>query len=118
MGSASHSAESSMETATVLECESTVTDRFQTTVPTEVRAALKINKRDKLIYRVSPGAVVLTKADSEDPVLERFLAFMANDIANHPEHVRVIDKGLYDRIQTLVGHIDVDLNAPLSPDDE
>jgi antitoxin PrlF len=99
-----------------------MTDRYQTTVPAEVRTALRLGKRDKLHYRVSAyGEVLLTRAakvEPEDPVLERFLSFMANDLANHPERVRAIDTGLRDRIQALVGHIDIDLSEPLSPDDE
>jgi len=108
-----------MEAATIFECESTVTDRYQTTIPAEVRVALKVGRRDKLLYRVSSaGEVMLTKSEPEDPVLEQFLSFVATDIAKHPERVRAIDTGLYDRIRTLVGHIDVDLNEPLSADDE
>jgi len=37
---------------------------------------------------------------------------------SHPERLRTIDHGLLGRIQALVGHVDVDLDAPLSPDDE
>lgn len=111
-----------MEAAIAFECESTLTERYQTTVPAEVRAALKLRKRDKLHYRVvSPDSVVMTRAtkpEQEDPVLKRFLAFVANDIAKHPERVRAIDQGLYDRIRALVGDVDVNLDEPLSPDDE
>lgn len=122
MGSAGHSTEGVMEAVPVFECESTLTDRYQTTVPAQVRTALKLGKQDKLHYRcTSPGAVLVTRAaelEKDDPVLDKFLSFMANDIANHPERLRAIDKGLYDRIQALVGHIDVDLSEPLSPADE
>jgi antitoxin PrlF len=110
-----------MEAAIAFDCESTVTERGQTTVPAPVRAALKLGKQDKLHWEVSSDAVVITRAtkpDEEDPVLNRFLAFVANDIASHPERLRAIDQGLYNRIQALVGHINVDLNEPLSPADE
>jgi len=106
----------------MFEAESTLTDRYQTTVPEPVRLALKLGKRDKLRYALRPdGSVVMTRApqvDDEDPVLEQFLGFMARNIANHPERLRTIDGALLDRIQVLVGHVDVDLDAPLSPDDE
>ena len=124
VGPVSHSGEDAVEAAAaaVFECESTLTERYQTTVPREVRLALKLDKHDKLHYRsVSPGSVLVTRAaepEKDDPVLDKFLAFMANDLAAHPERVRAIDKGLYDRIRALVGHIDVDLNEPLSPADE
>ncbi len=102
--------------------ESTLTDRYQTTVPEPVRLALKLSKRDKLRYEVrADGSVVMTRAeqaDEEDPVLEQFLEFMARDLTSHPERLRTIDQGLRGRIQALVGNVDVDLDAPLSPDDE
>lgn len=37
-----------------LEAESTLTDRYQTTVPETVRRALKLGKRDKLQYPIRP----------------------------------------------------------------
>lgn len=111
-----------MTTTPVLEAESTLTDRYQTTVPEPVRLALKLGKRDKLRYALRPdGTVLMTRApqtDEEDPVLEQFLNFMARDLASHPERVHNIDRGLIERIQALVGQVEVDLDAPLSPDDE
>lgn len=105
--------------AAALELESTLTDRYQTTVPETVRRALKLGKRDKIHYSIQPdGAVVLTRAVSEDPVLGQFLGFLARDIAAHPERLQVIDAGLLARVQSLVGQVEVDLDAPLSADDE
>jgi len=105
----------------MFEAESTLTDRYQTTVPEPVRAALKLSKRDKLRYAVrADGSVLMTRAESEeeDPALEQFLGFIARDVASHPERLRSIDQGLLNRIKALVGHDDIDLDAPLSPDDE
>jgi antitoxin PrlF len=111
-----------MTTKPVFEAESTLTDRYQTTVPEPVRLALKLGKRDKLRYSLRPdGSVLMTRAPQageEDPVLEKFLDFMARDLASHPERVHRIDRGLIERIQALVGQVDVDLDAPLSSDDE
>ena len=46
-----------------LEAESTLTDRYQTTVPETVRRALRLRKRDKIQYVIRPsGEVVLTRA--------------------------------------------------------
>jgi len=108
--------------AATLEVESTLTDRYQTTVPETVRRALKLGKRDKIHYTIRPdGEVVLSRASSaegDDPVLRHFLGFIARDIANHPERLQVVDSGLVRRIQSLVGGIEVDLDAPLSEDDE
>ena len=106
----------------LFEAESTLTDRYQTTVPEPVRLALKLSRRDKLRYELRPdGSVVMTRAeraDEEDPVLEQFLEFMARDLTSHPERLQAIDHGLLSRIQALVGNVDVDLDAPLSPNDE
>jgi antitoxin PrlF len=105
-----------------LETESTLTDRYQTTVPETVRRALRLGKRDKLRYSIRPGGeVVLTRAEAAegaDPALGQFLKFLAHDIAGHPERLRAVDAGLVERLQSLVGGIDVDLDAALPADDE
>ena len=104
-----------------LELESTLTDRYQTTVPETVRRTLKLGKRDKIHYTIRDGEVVLTRAevtDGDDPVLGQFLGFLARDIASHPERLQAIDTGLVKRIQSLVGGIKVDLDEALSVDDE
>lgn len=105
-----------------LEVESTLTDRYQTTVPETVRRALRLKKRDKIQYVIRPsGEVVLTRANdaqADDPVLGQFLGFLAHDIAAHPERLQTVDESFVQRIQSLVGSMDVDLDAPLSADDE
>jgi len=105
-----------------LEVESTLTDRYQTTVPDTVRKALKLGKRDKIRYAIqSNGRVVITRADSaeeDDPVLGQFLGFLAHDMSDHPERIQSLDTGLVQRIQSLVGGVEIDLDAPLSDDDE
>ena len=106
----------------VMQLESTLTDRYQTTVPASVRRALRLGKRDKIHYTIRPdGEVVLTRAaasDGDDPALAPFLGFLARDIAEHPGRLRAMDAGLVQRIKTLVGVADVDLDASLSADDE
>ena len=107
--------------ASLLKVESTLTDRYQTTVPEPVRRALSLGKRDKIHYTLRPGGeVVLTRAkvSEDDPVLGQFLGFLARDIASHPERLQTVDAQFLHRIQSLVGGIDVDLDAALSADDE
>ena len=108
--------------AATLEVESTLTDRYQTTVPETVRRALRLGKRDKIHYTIRPGGeVVLTRAeDSEedDPVLGSFLGFLARDIASHPERLQAIDASFVQRLQSLTGGIEIDLDAALSAYDE
>ena len=107
-----------------LEVESTLTDRYQTTVPETVRRALRLGKRDKIQYTIRPGGeVVLTRVDAaegEDPVLGQFLGFLARDIASHPERLQAIDSTFVQHIQALASgiEVDLDLDAPLSADDE
>jgi len=108
--------------AATLELESTLTDRYQTTVPDAVRRALKLGKRDKIRYLVqSDGSVVLTRASAapgDDPVLDKFLQFLVHDIESHPARVGRLDAGLAKRIRALVKGVKVDLDAVLSPADE
>ncbi len=110
--------------AAILETESTLTDRYQTTVPEAVRQVLGLGKRDRIHYTIrADGEVVLSRSSSsddsnEDPVLEQFLGFLARDIAGHPARLRTIDAALVERIQSLVDGTEIDLDAPLSPEDE
>ncbi|MEO6959639.1 MAG: type II toxin-antitoxin system PrlF family antitoxin [Burkholderiaceae bacterium] len=108
--------------AAILEVESTLTDRYQTTVPETVRRALSLGKRDKIRYTVrSGGEVVLTRAEvsgGDDPVLGQFLGFLARDIASHPERLRAVDLHFLQRIQSLVGGIEVDLGSALPAENE
>lgn len=103
-----------------LEAESTLTDRYQTTVPETVRRALSLGKRDRVRYSIRPnGEVVMTRASGagEDPVLGHFLDFLARDMVSHPERLQV-DAEIVRRAQSLVDGVAVDLDAALSADDE
>lgn len=105
-----------------LEVKSTLTDRYQTTIPETVRRTLGLGKRDKIQYTIRPGGeVVLTRVeapDGNDPVLGQFLSFLARDVASHPERLQAVDAGFVARLLTLVGGVDVDLDAALPEDDE
>jgi antitoxin PrlF len=107
---------------TTVEADSTLTDRYQTTVPETVRRVLRLGKRDKLRYSIRPnGEVVLSRAataSASDPVLDAFLAFLARDMAEHPERLQALNAELVNRLQTLVGEVELDLDTALSADDE
>lgn len=102
--------------------ESTLTDRYQTTVPDPVRRALKLGKRDKIRYVVQPdGAVLMTRATptaQDDPALGKFLDFLERDIGEHPERVRALGTKLAARVRSLVRDVHVDLDAPLPAEDK
>ena len=106
----------------VLEIESTLTDRYQTTVPETVRRMLHLEKRDKLRYKImADGTVLLSRAASteeSDPALVGFLHFLANDIKARPHAVRALGKSQHARARALIGDVKVDLEAKLDPADE
>lgn len=103
-----------------LQLESTLTDRYQTTIPQAVRRALKLGKRDRIRYLLQPdGAIVMARADGneDDPALGAFLGFLASDLSTHPQRITALDADLRKRLQSLVGEVEVDLDAAL-PDDK
>lgn len=100
---------------------SKLTDRYQTTVPSGVRKQLKLGKGDQIRYCTEPSGRVYIEpvhAGERDPALGAFLDFIETDVKAHPERLRAFDGALHDRLKALVGEIDVDLDEPLSPDDE
>lgn len=105
-----------------LEVESTLTDRYQTTVPETVRRSLRLGKRDKIHYTIrANGEVVLRRAEvleADDPVLGQFLDFLSMDIASRPERLQTLDTRFVQRLKSLTRGVKVDLDAPLSADDE
>ena len=105
---------------TTFHLESTLTDRYQTTVPDGVRRALKLGKRDRIRYLLEKdGSVTLQRADDpEDPILGDFLAFLARDISTNPQRLRAIDAGLVKRMRALTKGVKVDLDSRLDPDNE
>ena len=108
--------------ANAVALESTLTDRYQTTVPTAVRKALRLGKRDKIRYLVQPdGAVVLTrlsKDETADPVLSRFLAFIVHDMDAHPQRLEAVSSTWLRRMRGLVRNVKIDLNERLLPGNE
>jgi len=51
-----------------LESESTLTDLYQTTVLETVRRALRLRKRDKILYVIRPSGEVVVDLDAPLPV--------------------------------------------------
>lgn len=113
---------SATEADFVMEAESSLTDRYQTTVPETVRRALKLGKRDKIHYRVkSSGEVVMERAtpgDDEDPAFGPFLDLLARDIEKQPAALRSFSPAFVKRVRALTRDVHIDLDTPLSPDDE
>ncbi len=108
--------------AEILEIPATITERGQTTVPAAIRKMLALGKRDQVVFRgLANGTVVIAKkqalADEADPVIGKFLKFLANDMAKEPARIRPVPKSLIARGKALVKGVEVDLDAVL-PDDE
>ncbi|WP_257275103.1 MULTISPECIES: type II toxin-antitoxin system PrlF family antitoxin [unclassified Endozoicomonas] len=98
---------------------STLTDRYQTTIPASVRKALELNKQEKLQYEIrSDGSVLLSKyqSDEGDPVIGGFLDFLEQDMKNHPQTLKPVSPELARKLNDLVGEIDTDLDETLGED--
>ena len=107
--------------STTLETESTLTERFQTTVPSSVRRALHLGKKDKIRYVIqADGNVLMTKVEKteDDPVMNKFLSFLANDMQQHPENLQQLTASMRNTVQSLIENVELDLDAPLSDEDE
>jgi antitoxin PrlF len=101
--------------------ESTLTTRYQTTIPEPIRKALGLKKHDKICYTIeSEGKVVISRVNQaqSDPLLGQFLNFLARDIEKNPQQLKAISSDLVSRVQSLVCDVDLDINAPLLDEDE
>lgn len=110
------------KTAEILEIPAAITERGQTTVPAAIRKMLALGKRDQVVFRwLADGTVVIAKkqarADEGDPVISKFLEFLARDMASEPARIRPAPRSLVERGKGLVKGVKVDLDAVL-PDDE
>jgi antitoxin PrlF len=110
-----------MPTALVPCSESTLTDRYQTTVPAAIRKVLGLSKNDKICYIIQPdGTVAISRLEQKesDPILKPFLELLSQDIENNPQHLQTISSDLIHRAQSIVSGVDFDINEPLSDEDE
>ena len=110
-----------MATTSNFQAESTLTSRYQTTIPEKVRTALGLAKGDKVHYTIEPnGKVTMSRAEQEDedPVLGEFLNFLAQDMSKNPQNIKPITSDLFNRMKSLTDGIEVDIDAPLSEEDE
>ena len=100
---------------------SKLTDRYQTTVPAGVRKQLKLGKGDQIRYCTEPSGRVNNRARAQRrgrSRARRLSRFCRGRYQAHPDRIRAFDGALHDRLAALVGDVDVDLDAPLSLEDE
>lgn len=106
----------------VLRLESTLTSRGQTTIPSPIRKALGLGESDKIRFTLrDDDTVTLTRATLEpesDPLIDRFLAFVEQDALEHPARIQAVTATMVARARSLVEGVQIDLDAPLSDDDE
>lgn len=105
----------------IIVSESTLTDRFQTTIPEPIRRALHLHKRTKIRFTIqSDGTVVLSRAENNDvdPVLSGFLNFLAKDISKRPSHLKAMSSELVSHVSTLVSDVDININETLNDEDD
>jgi antitoxin PrlF len=102
--------------STKLRAESTLTQRYQTTIPASIRKALNLSKNDKICYTIdSDNRVVISRVEEteKDPVLTNFLEFLARDMQHNPQNIQAISSNLVDIARSLVADVEIDLDAPL-----
>jgi len=101
-----------------LEEISTITAKGQTTIPKSVRQALGVDYGGKIAFRVDEHGVTVRRADAEhdDPVIDSFLEFLAEDIRLRPEKLTALSPELAERLAELTVGMKVDLDEPI--DDE
>jgi antitoxin PrlF len=96
---------------------STITAKGQTTIPKAVRQALGVDYGGKIAFRVDKRGVTLARVDEEDdPAIDRFLDFMADDIKQRPEAIKALSPDLAARIAALTKDVDADLDAAIDGD--
>lgn len=94
---------------------STLNQRSQVTVPAAVRSALGLRPGDRLGYMIQGDQVTLVNASAiekaEDPILDSFLAFLATDLADHPERITPVSASLLARARGLTSDVAIDHDA-------
>ena len=106
---------------TLLKEESTITAMGQTTVPTSVRVVLGLDCGGRIAFVVDEQRRVYVERaeveETEDPGVERFLEFLAQDMAKHPEtSVVPFPESLLDRSEALTEGMVVDLDEEIDGD--
>jgi antitoxin PrlF len=99
---------------------STITEKGQVTIPKSVREALGVGYGGKVAFYVDENKHVSIEREAEDngddPVIDGFLAFLAQDMEKHPEHIREFPEALVERMVELTKGMQVDPNDPIVGD--
>ncbi|WP_071985220.1 type II toxin-antitoxin system PrlF family antitoxin [Candidatus Regiella insecticola] len=103
--------------------ESQITSRGQTTIPASVLRTLNLKKGvDRIQYQVLPSGDVLIprkQKKENDPIIGKFLDFLASDIVKNPQNLQALPESLLYRIDNITESVDIgNLDAPLSDDED
>ena len=83
-----------------------------------MRQALGVNYGGKIAFRIDDRGVSVHRADDghDDPAIDRFLTFLADDIQRRPEVLTAFTPALAERLSMLTQGVKVDLDAPIEGD--
>lgn len=90
-----------------------------------VRAHPEFGTGDFKVSVLGPGAMLVTATErasreqaQADPVLEAYLAFVEQQMVNHPEHIRPLTSDDVRGLDTLLADVVVDRDEELADDFE
>jgi len=95
----------------VLEKASTIYKKGQTTLPLEVRNALGVNPGDSVTFRVEGDGTVLvrrTEEQDEDPAIEAFLEFLAEDMQQRPHAIQTLTDTMELSLRAIIARTKID----------
>jgi antitoxin PrlF len=98
--------------------QSTLTARYQTTIPTEVRRRLGLQAGDQISYRFTDeGRVELVREHAEDQLLGAMLMALEQDLSRRPDQLVALDADTYADLAKWNQAVDLDedLDAPSCP---
>ncbi len=99
--------------------KSKITKRSQTTLPRAVKNALHIGAGDELGYVIEGDEVRLVNLGAEgheDPLLQRFLEFLAADTQARPQVLVTFPPALMARMRALSADVAIDHDADIIGD--
>jgi antitoxin PrlF len=95
---------------------SKVTERSQTTLPPAVRTVLGLQPGERIGYVIDGNEIRLVNASTlehEDPLLDKFLAFLGRDLARHPDRLSAFPESLLRRARAIASGVTIDHDAPI-----
>lgn len=98
---------------------STITEKGQVTIPKPVRDALGLEYGGRVAFCIDENRHVSVERDDnggEDPLIDKFLVFLAQDMDRHPERISSFPDDLRHRMHALVGNMNEDPDDPIEGD--